>query len=719
MKEKEDVNELKDKYINKLDSELIGLPVTRTSESIESLEYEEFKESYMPKHMILYERACAFSEKILKIKPSPAKEKEIIDSIQIAHLNITPTGAMSFAVLFPLLLVLVGGALGIVLFGTPYFFGFMLIMGMIMYVPLTQIPKTMANTWRMKGSNQMVLCIFYVVTYMRHTSNLELAIKFAGDHLNPPLSLDLKRVLWNIETEKYSTVTESLDAYLGTWEDFNREFIEAFHLIEASIYEASEERRVNSLEKSLEVILSETYERMLHYAHDLKSPITMLHMLGIILPILGLVILPLVVSFMEGVKWYHILSLYNILLPIFVYYIGKNILSTRPTGYGDTDISDLPDVKKYKNILIHVGKNEIQLSPLYISILIFIFFFLIGFLPIAVKMVPGIDIVNHDITLPLGMQMFEYRMDNKTHEVVGPYGIGATILSLGIPLAFGLALGYYFKLRSKNIIKIREEAKKLEAEFASALFQFGNRIGDGIHAEIAFDRVGRSMQGTVSGSFFLYVSQNIQRLGMSVEDAIFDKKVGAINHFPSALIESSMKVLVESSRKGPQVASNALMNFSTYIKEIHKVDERLQDLMADIISSMKAQIKFMSPVISGIVIGITSMVTTIIGKLSIQLTKFQEQGSSDMGGGMANIPFLFGNGVPTYYFQIVVGLYVVQLIFILTILTNGIENGADKLNERFELGRNLIGGTILYCIVTLIITLIFNIIASQILSSFV
>jgi len=194
MKEKEDVNELKDKYINKLDSELIGLPVTRTSESIESLEYEEFKESYMPKHMILYERACAFSEKILKIKPSPAKEKEIIDSIQIAHLNITPTGAMSFAVLFPLLLVLVGGALGIVLFGTPYFFGFMLIMGMIMYVPLTQIPKTMANTWRMKGSNQMVLCIFYVVTYMRHTSNIEKAIEFAAEHMSPPLSLDMKKI---------------------------------------------------------------------------------------------------------------------------------------------------------------------------------------------------------------------------------------------------------------------------------------------------------------------------------------------------------------------------------------------------------------------------------------------------------------------------------------------------------------------------------------------
>ena len=49
-------------------------------------------------------------------------------------------------------------------------------------------------------------------------------------------------------------------------------------------------------------MLEETYEKMLHYAQNLKSPITMLHMLGIILPILGLVILPLVVSFMEAVK---------------------------------------------------------------------------------------------------------------------------------------------------------------------------------------------------------------------------------------------------------------------------------------------------------------------------------------------------------------------------------------------------------------------------------
>jgi len=47
----------------------------------------------------------------------------------------------------------------------------------------------------------MVLCIFYVVTYMRHTSNLELAVEFASQHLSAPLNLDLRKVLWDVETE--------------------------------------------------------------------------------------------------------------------------------------------------------------------------------------------------------------------------------------------------------------------------------------------------------------------------------------------------------------------------------------------------------------------------------------------------------------------------------------------------------------------------------------
>ena len=106
------------------------------------------------------------------------------------------------------------------------------------------------------------------------------------------------------------------------------------------------------------------------------------------------------------------------------------------------------------------------------------------------------------------------------------------------------------------------------------------------------------------------------------------------------------------------------------------------------------------------------MVTGIIGKLGAQL-----QNITLGAGEQAGLTSIFGDGIPTYYFQIIVGLYIVQITYILTILVNGIENGSDKLNERNELGNNLISSTLLYCIISLAVMLIFNIVASQILST--
>jgi hypothetical protein len=713
------------------------------SDKIESKQYQEFKKQWMPKKLNYYEKACSISEKIINIKPDKKEADRMQESIDVCHLNITPAGAKSFSYLGPLAFVLLVSFLTVFI---PFMFNpeaniqsgmffviFSLLIGLSIVVPLGKLPDFLANNWRMNASNQMVLSIFYIVTYMRHTSNLENAIDFAAEHLPPPLSIDLKKVIWNLETQKYSSIKESLDAYLETWKKWNVEYVESMHLIEASLYENSESRRLDSLEKSLKLILDETYEKMLHYAHNLQSPLTMLNMLGIVLPILGLVILPLVVSFMNEVKWYHLMALYNMALPAGVYYLGKVVLSTRPTGYGEQDISETdPSVKKYRNILFKVGTKEVGINPLFVAISLLILFLFIGMSPIILhNLSPGFDIVitthseikfidNYKIDKGGKFYLLGYSEDkNNPGEYIGPFGLGASILGLFIPLGFGLSIGTYYRLRSKNVIKIREESKKLENEFAGALFQLGNRIGDGLPVEIAFSKVSEVMTDTVSGRFFELVSINITKLGMDVEQAIFDPKEGAIHYYPSSLIESSMKVLVESSKKGPLVASQALINVSEYIKQIHRVDERLKDLMADTISSMTSQIQFLTPAIAGIVIGITSMITAILGNLTDQMSTLNkgigESGLSGAGAsGTGSVGLgadFFGQGIPTFYFQLIVGLYVVQIIFIMTIIVNGIKNGSDPLSERYMLGNNLFKSTILYTIIAFIVMLIFNLVA--------
>jgi hypothetical protein len=746
----QDFKKFEDKYRERIKNEFKSYESKRTEQTkTQSRQYQEFKKQWMPRNMTLYEKACDFSEKLLKIKPDPKEEAQLKEAIDICHLNATPAGVKSFSVVGPLILVLTVAFLSFIpVLLNPeadpssgmFFLIFALVIGLIMYAPLGSLPQFLAADWRMKASNQMVLSVFYVVTYMRHTSNLENAIDFAAEHLPPPLSLDLKKIIWNVETQRYRNTKESLDAYLETWKKDSMEYVEAMHLVESSLYENSESRRLGSLEKSLTLILDETYEKMLHYAHNLQGPLTMLNMLGIVLPILGLVILPLVVSFMEQVKWYHLLALYNIALPIGVLYLSRSILRTRPTGYGDTDVSENnPEVKKHKNILIKIGKEEYAFHPSFIAGFVFFSLFFIGISPLLLHIfAPTFDIgITEDFfpavvespvdcstyvlpETPYKFMLLGYKCNTKTNEVVGPFGLGAAILSLFIPLAIGLGFGLYFKLRSQNVIKIRDESKKLEQEFAGALFQLGNRIGDGLPVEIAFAKVADVMQGSASGKFFQIASVNITKLGMNVEEAVFDKKRGALVYYPSSLIESSMKVLVESSKKGPLVASQALINVSEYIKQIHRVDERLKDLMADTISSLQSQISFLTPAISGIVIGITSMITGIIGNLSDNMARLgQGLDASGSGAGMGFNPAdFFGIGVPTYYFQVIVGIYVVQIVYIMTVLVNGIQNGSDDLAEKYLLGNNMISSTMLYFIIALIVMLIFNMIASMVTGGF-
>ncbi len=723
MKEDE-YSDILEKYKSRIKEEF-GEQAAKPAAKITSQEYTQFKKELYPTHYSLYEKACNFSEKLLKLSADPKKAVQQQKEIDVCHLNITPSGVVSLSLILPITIMVFGSLLAFsiptILFELePMFFlvFFVLIGGLLMIPALQNVPKFMANTWRMKASNQMVQSIFYIVTYMRHTSNLERAIEFAADHLEPPLSLDFRKILWDVETQKYSTIRDSANAYLDQWKEWDKEFVEAFHLVESSLFEGSEERRLALLDKALDVILNGTYENMLHYAHSLRSPMTMLHMLGIILPILGLVILPLVVSFMsEGspfVTAIYISLLYNISLPIGVFYLGKTILSKRPAGYGATDISKKPEFKKLKNVNINLGKKiTIRVNPLYISIMVLIVTLLIGFSPLILhKIDPNFEIQDESGYYKFLNYVCPPKMICTPETTIGPYGLGASLISLVVIAGLGLSIGLYFTLRSKNVIKIRQRTKELEDEFSSALFQLGNRLGDGIPAEIAFAKVATTMEGTTSGDFFNLVEKNITRLGMGLEQALFDSKVGAVVSFPSKVIESSMKVLIESIKKGPRIAAQALLSMSRYIKEIHRVEERLNDLMAEVISSMKAQVKFLTPAIAGIVIGITSMISVILIQLSLQLPALAAGSQGNEFDAMFEI---FKVGIPTYHFQIIVGIYIVQIAYILTVLSNGIENGVDKLGERYALGKNMVNSTLLYCFVAGVVMLLFNIFARAVL----
>lgn len=728
----DDIDKLKQKYLEQIS---IGVSGTNKEDDVRvSRGYEDFRSELIPQHANWYEKWCNFFENIVVLNPPPKVKKQLDDQISVAHLNVTAEGVYSFSFMFPFLLVLMsilGFVVIPVLFGlsiSTFFLVVSIIISLILMIPLQKYPKYLSMAWRAKTTNQMVLCVFYMVSYLRHTSNIERSIEFAADHLDPPLSLDLEKIIWNVENEKFDSLNDALDDYLNSWKTYSEDFIDAIHLLQSSLLEGDETRRLGLLDKSLDIILDGTYEKMLHYAQNLKNPITTLHMLGVILPILGLVILPLAVSFIKGLSWIHLMVFYNLLLPVTVFFMSKSILSTRPSGYGDTDITKNKSFKQKEKVGMNILGLKFGISPLVIAILVFFLISVIGIIPLFFygsgpaedlcwdfknPSITG-DFFCNDISPEADCMRtycaWDYRVvidDEGKSNIAGPFGMIASLMSLFVPLGLGLGAGIYFKLKSKNVIKIRDDTKKLEKEFSTALFQLGNRLGDGLPAEIAIPKVGEIMGDTISGQFFNRVSSNMERLGMGLEASIFDKNQGAVTFFPSKVIASTMKVLTESIKKGPNIAAQAMDNVARYIKEIHRVDERLKDLLSDIISSMKQQINFLAPAISGVVIGITAMITYILGSLSAKASEF---GAEDI---QVNQALNLGMGIPTYFFQLVVGIYVVQIVYVLTIMANSVENGEDKLGERNMLGINLVKSTLLYIGIALVVMTIFLLIAGE------
>ena len=178
-----------------------------------------------------------------------------------------------------------------------------------------------------------------------------------------------------------------------------------------------------------------------------------------------------------------------------------------------------------------------------------------------------------------------------------------------------------------------------------------------------------------------------------------------------------MKILVEAVKKGLQVAARALMSISDYVKNIQKINQRLRDLVAEVVSDMRSNMTFLAPLLAGVVVGLSSMITTILNKLTLMSAGGGEGAAVAGLGNISDIVQIFNVEmmIPPYYMQVIIGIYLVEIIFILTGALVTVDSGKDTLKEKSDLAKNLKSGILLYFITALGSTLALGILASTVL----
>jgi len=707
--QKPDVKEILKKYGAKIEGKVNSEPVQAVGYTSA---YASFKQEMAPE-LSKYEKWCKSLGNIIKLKVSEKDSVKIKKYLDIAHLDIEPWQALGLGVMAFIAIFFFGllfSVANLLITGNFPFLFFILIVfvAVFLFYYINGYPQRLANKWRLKASSQMVPAILYVVVYMRHTSNLERAIDFASRNLQYPLSLDFKKIFYNVEIGKFSTIKESLDNYLETWRDYSVEFVEAFHLIESSLFEPDEARRIQTLEKSLQVVLDGIYDKMLKFSHNVSAPLTNVYMLAVMLPVLGIALIPLASAMVGGmIKASHVFILYNLLIPFIAFFMLDKILLLRPGGHGESKLLEKNPLYSEYTDNSHYSKAFLICLPLFI----------LGLIPLLVQIGIIPDFTFGQIGLvSFGENVKFFDFKEVGGKNVGPFGVGALFLGMFIPLSIALFFSISYSAKTKNLIKERDKTVQLENEFNNSLFQLGNRLGNGVPPELVFGRVAESSRGLVTEDFFKKVNYNVKQGGMSVEKAVFDPRRGALIYYPSDLIATSMRILIESSKKGLKIAAIALMSISEYVKNIGKIKQRLNDLLAETVSSMKSNMTFLAPLLSGIVVGLAAMITSILNQLNLA----QLEGGAELGG-VSNLTEIFDltQVIPPYYLQIAIGIYLIQMIFILTSTLVTIDSGEDKLQRTNKIAGNLSKGIGLFFITALISTFILFALSSVVLGGVV
>lgn len=609
---------------------------------------EEEREASLPR--TIYEKSCNFSEHILNVKPDEKTKEKLQYAIDFAHLKTTPGGVMSLtflfmlAVLIPTLLLVFTGIIGLP--GIPFGYGTMIIViGIVLTYYLYFYPSHLKSRYEMLVGSDIVAAILYIVMYMRNNPSLEGAVNFAAENISGDLGYELKKLLWDVEVGNYLSMQDALIDYTKKWSK-NRPFVESVQLIITSMKQVGE-KRLTLLEESMDIILEGSREQARHFNQRLKLPVTIVHALGVILPVMGLVMFPIVAVFLH-VDASLLFVGYDIILPFVLYFTITNILEIRPATFSKIDMADNPNVPPRG--MFRMGGKMVKAWP--------------------IALISGMGVCL------LGVFLYLNEVSSGDFEGIIP----------AVVITFGLALGFaiYYILISNQRLKLREDTRQIEKEFAEALFQLGTQVSGGMPLEVSMENSMERIKNLKIKNLFEKALKNIKMLGFTFRQAFFDEKYGAIRYYPSKLIKSVMRTVVESSKKGVLVASAAMLSVSRYLKGVHQTQEDIKESLNDTLSSLKFQAYFLTPMISGIVATLAIIIIRILKSLGEQ--------SSSFG---TDVPLLqqFGTiAITPFQFIMIVSIYMVETSFILASFINSIENGEDPIGRQNTTGYTLLIG---------------------------
>ncbi|MDY6788753.1 MAG: hypothetical protein SVV03_02200 [Candidatus Nanohaloarchaea archaeon] len=688
-----------DEWSEKLDADIPG---SGDGSSLSSREYDIFKEAEREaEQRNWYEKLTEFSGRLFHMEPFEDMEEDLENAVDLLRWDvdleeINPTGItwglVSAVLLYPSIILPI-----------PLIFKLIaLVLPIGIFIYLIFYPIIAAKRKVITGSGDLIMAVLYMVVYMRSSPNLEGAVSFVASNMQGDIAKDFRRMLWSVQVGNFTGIDEALDRYKEVWRPYNKDFVETVNILGSALQERSQEKRLELFSEAIDNLLGATRNKMKEYARDLKTPVMVVQGIGVLLPVLIMILFPLMSAFIggEGLAIY-LFAGYNILLPGIVYLIMRQVLLSRPptTSSNLMEEGKLPPVGQYS---MRVFGRSVNVPLWSVCLLLFL---VLGYWPLQ-----------HYLQVLLGYKEF----------IASPSWV-EMLRSLIITFSAAVSVGLYFVLGYKERLEKQKEIEEIESEFPEALYMLGDSMRRGTPIEIALNKAIKNTEGLNIQQMLKDISVNIRSMGMTFDQAVFDEKQGVIWNYPSNLIKSIMKAVRESTGKGTSIVSSAMKTISNYLKQVKETQRKIEDVMSDTLSTMVFIAYILAPVVSGVAVGMGTVITQSFAQISEIFTGVkanisaggaggQAPGGGTLGGiGSAPTDLLgFSSGVSPEIMQLVVGLYLIQISFLLGTFYSRISEGISPAKRWSAVGKILIFGSLIYTVAAFLLILLFGGIISQV-----
>jgi len=525
---------------------------------------------------------------------------------------------------------------------------------------IANYPKTYARYVKIHSLGDIPEILSYLVMYLKLVPNLENSVKFAASESSTSLADDLRKMLWDMEIRVYHGINDALTNFANSWGKWSDHFKRALHLIRSSIHEPEEAQRVITLNRALDVGLDGTRDTMNYFVSRLHQPTMIIYSIGIMIPLSFIAMLPATGLVGLRITIFQVFFLYDIILPLVVFLYTRKILIMRPATFNPPIIpEDHPD-------LLHINKRR----RLTISLIC-------GFI-IAL---PGIFFM----LLPIFFS--GDRSNVLLNFIIDPDGLNSYFpVTLFIIWGIAVAIMIYSLSVYRPYKKIRDDIKQIEKEFGDALYILGKRINEEKSPEESFVYTANTMGDARIAEVFNQTGYNLMAMHTNIRDALFSPDFGSLKYIYSDRIKAVMRLFVEGIQKSQKAVSISIIRIADHLKELQQVENRIKDMLYELTSTLRSTSAIFAPLIAGVTLAITKLITNVINSMSDKIpTQNLAYGSSSFFAGIGE-SFALDNIRPEY-FVLVIGIYIIELVFILTRFTNGIDDGDDKAAFMYSLGR--------------------------------